>query len=291
MTEMPSLARKLSLCTALLTMLAPSASAQDRHWPPGPGQRRPPILRRPPIPRRPLIRPESTRVKVGIVDGVADTRVTMRFRNDGSAVGEKIVLFPLPRGASADEIQMEVGGRMEKGEVLDKNKARRIYESIVSRRRDPALLEYVGRGLLRLRVFPIPPRGTQTVQVRFRMVLPETTGLFGYEFPTRAVEGGSFALEVAIRSSKAIKNVYSPIAGFDVSRKDDYNARASFECRGRPKRDPVLFYGLSDRDFGLNLLTYRPKAHRHGDGPGYFLLMLAPKRDWKDEAELEKSIT
>jgi len=243
------------------------------------------ILRHP-IRRLMPVRTVSTNVAVEITDGVADTHVTLKFRNDGPRIAEKIVLFPLPKGATADEIQMMVGDKMQKGEILDKNKARGIYESIVRRRRDPALLEYMGRDLLRLRVFPIQPRSTQTVKVRFRMVLPMSAGLLSFEFPTRAVEGGSFALAAKIHSRKPIKTVYSPIAGFDVVRKDDHNASASFECKGRPKRDPLLFYGLSDRDFGLNLLTYRKQGKE-----GYFLAMLAPKRDWKQEKELKKSIT
>ncbi|MFQ5503587.1 MAG: VIT domain-containing protein, partial [Planctomycetota bacterium] len=225
-------------------------------------------------------------VKVEIVDGVADTRVTMVFHNKGPLPGQKILGFPLPRGAVADGIRMSVGGRLEEGEVLDDRKARRLYESIVRSRRDPALLEYVGRDLLRLRVFPIPPKGRQTVEIRFRQLLPESGGLHEFEFPARAAEGGSFAIEASIQSRKAIKNVYSPISGFDVALRDDHHARASLESKGRPKRDPLLFYGLSEKDFGLNLLTYRKKGQE-----GTFLLMLAPKREWRKESQLEKSIT
>ena len=237
-------------------------------------------------PARPMVVTEATRVRTHMVDGVADTTVTMVLRNRGGRDGEKILVLPLPKGATADKLELTVGGKLQAGEVLDKNKARRIYETIVARRRDPALLEYVGRDTLRLRVFPIPARGTQKVRIRFRMLLPESGGLHAFEFPARAVEGGTFSLVANIDSSKAIKNVYSPMSGFDVHRKDDHRAVASFECKGRPQRDPIVFYGLSDRDFGLNLLTYRRK-----DREGYFLMMLAPKRDWKAEKEIAKSIT
>ena len=233
------------------------------------------------------VRVERTEVAARIVDGIADTRIKMRLRNDGGRPAEKILVLPLPKGATADQLKMMVNGKLETGEVLDKNRARGIYESIVRSRKDPALLEYFGHGMLRLRVFPVPARGHQDVEVRFRMLLPESGGLFRYDFPARAVEGGQFSLAIQLESKKAIKNVYSPLGGFDVVRKDDHNARASYECKGRPQRDPSLFYGLSERDFGLNLLTYRPDANKDG----YFLMMLAPKRDWKNEKPLRKTIS
>ena len=135
------------------------------------GQVPPPQQPRRPVPIRlihaPAVKTESTRVAARIVDGACDTTVTMVFRNDGPGLGEKILLLPLPKGATADRLEMEVGGKRVAGEILDKQKARGIYESIVAKRRDPGLLEYVDHGVLRLRVFPIPPRGKQTVHVRF----------------------------------------------------------------------------------------------------------------------------
>ena len=40
---------------------------------------------------------------------------------------------------------MYVDGERLEGEMLDRDEARRIYEGIVRKQRDPALLEYVGR--------------------------------------------------------------------------------------------------------------------------------------------------
>jgi uncharacterized protein YegL len=247
------------------------------------------VDRRPPRPPRPIqqqVKVESTQVQARIQDGVATTEVKMLLRNDSRGLGEKILLLPLPAGATADGLEMLVNGKPTKSEVLDAPKARGIYEEIVRRRRDPALLEYMGRDTLRLRVFPVPPRGTQQVTLRYRLLLRESGGLYAFEYPTRAVEAGAFSLDVKIATKQGLKNVYSPLQGWDIVRKDDHHARASFECKGRPQRDPVLYYGLDDRDFGLNLLTYRKQGKE-----GYFLLMLAPKRDWKNEQELRKSVT
>ncbi|MCA8971803.1 MAG: VWA domain-containing protein, partial [Planctomycetes bacterium] len=267
-------------CALAAAMLLPTLGAQS-----GPNQGRHIRLPSPPRVRYSPVRVESTIVNATVRDGVATTRVKFRLRNDSGAEAEKVLLVPIPKGASADGLELWIGGKPEKGEVLDKNKARGIYQSIVSSRRDPALLEYVDQGTLQLRVFPVPPKGTQDVELRYRMLLPFDGGMRRWEFPCRALESGRFSISLDIESAKAIKNVWTPIEGFDVARKGDHGARASYECAQRPSRDPVVFYGLSQRDFGLDLLTYRD-----GQGDGYFLALVAPKRDWKGEKELRKSI-
>src|SRR5690606_12051395 len=77
---------------------------------------------------------------------------------------------PLPAGAAFQELQLQIGDEMVSGEVLDAAEARRVYEEIVRRQRDPALVEWMGRGLLRARIFPIAPGETKRVVVRYAVV-------------------------------------------------------------------------------------------------------------------------
>ncbi len=235
---------------------------------------------------------ESLQVQVHIVDGVASTELRQVFRNDGAQIAEATWILPLPQGASADGFRMTMGGKEVAGEVLDANKARKIYTDIVRRQRDPGLLEYMGRGCLKARVFPIPARGKMTVVVRYRQVLPEVAGLHAWSFPWRAARMGhrgvgKFSLDLQIQSHKAIKNAYSPNQQVQVILDDDHKASVSMEASGQqlPQRDLQVFYGLSDQEFGLNLLTYR----RPGEA-GYFMMMLAPKRQWQEQKPLPRLI-
>src|SRR3954468_20782272 len=109
---------------------------------PGPG---PSPLPRPRFAFAPL---EITyhRVNVEIHDQVATTSVDQEFYNPNNARLEGTYLFPLPDGAHVDRFAMDVNGKMTEAELLDADKARGIYEEIVRKYRDPALLEYVGRG-------------------------------------------------------------------------------------------------------------------------------------------------
>jgi hypothetical protein len=117
----------------------------------------------------------SHRVNVEIRERVAETRVVQVFRNHTDRVLEATYIFPIPAGASVSGFAMMVNGQRVEGQVLEANEARGIYEGIVARLRDPGLVEHIGGNLFRARVFPIPPRGDQQVEMRFTQTvgLPE----------------------------------------------------------------------------------------------------------------------
>jgi len=79
-------------------------------------------------------------------------------------------MFPLPKGAAFQDLKLSINGEMVSGETMNANQARQIYEEIVRRQRDPALLEWMGYGLLRARIFPIAPGEQKKVVVRFQTV-------------------------------------------------------------------------------------------------------------------------
>jgi Ca-activated chloride channel homolog len=96
-------------------------------------------------------------VKVELADRVLRYEVTETFVNRGGRIGEADYLFPLPKGAAFQELKLSINGEMVAGETLGADEARRIYEDIVRQQRDPALVEWMGHGLLRTRFFPILP--------------------------------------------------------------------------------------------------------------------------------------
>src|SRR6516164_4894223 len=112
------------------------------------------------------------RVNVTIDDQVAVTTVEQTFRNHTSQQLEATYIFPVPKGASVNKFSMWVDGRETKGELLPADKARQIYTDIVRRTRDPGLLEYLGNGMLQLKVFPVPPHGDQKVKLSYTSVAP-----------------------------------------------------------------------------------------------------------------------
>src|SRR3954470_447747 len=115
---------------------------------------------------------QSSDVRVSLVDRVLRYEVTETFVNRGSRVGEADFMFPLPKGAAFQDLKLSINGEMVAGETMSADRARQIYEEIVRRQRDPALLEWMGYGLLRARIFPIAPGEAKKVVVRFQTVAP-----------------------------------------------------------------------------------------------------------------------
>ncbi len=231
-------------------------------------------------------------VRASVRDGVASTEIEQVVRNTGAGVAEADWLLPLPEGAVADGFTMVIGDKELAGEVLDAGNARAVYERIVRQRRDPGLLEYYGQGCLRARVYPIPAHGEVVVKVRFRHVLAPLDGMRVWSFPLRALAASGLSparcnLDVVIDSTVPLKTVFAPGVDVDVRRADDHRARVSFEgaLDALPPRDIQVFYGLADRDFGLDVLSCK----RAGED-GYFMLLMAPKLNWSDENKIARCV-
>src|SRR5689334_21437471 len=113
---------------------------------------------------------QSSDVHVALADRVLHYEITETYVNNGARVGEADYMFPLPKGAAFQDLKLSINGEMVAGETMNANDARRIYEEIVRRQRDPALVEWMGHGLLRARIFPINPGEEKRVVVRFDAV-------------------------------------------------------------------------------------------------------------------------
>ena len=123
-----------------------------------------------PTPGPGVIQRTSSQVRVELADRVLRYQVTETFRNRGGLIGEADYIFPMPAGAAFEALELEIDGELVSGETMPADQARRIYEDIVRRNRDPALVEYMGRGMLRTRIFPIQPGEEKRVVVRFQSV-------------------------------------------------------------------------------------------------------------------------
>ena len=120
-----------------------------------------------PVPMRASVVRTGTRVSARLGRAVVHYEVTETFVNRGAGLGEADYLFPLPSGAAFEDLRLSINGELVAGEVLDAGRARAVYEEIVRRQRDPALVEWMGRGLVRARIFPIVPGEEKRVVLRY----------------------------------------------------------------------------------------------------------------------------
>ncbi|MFO0931164.1 MAG: VIT and VWA domain-containing protein [Planctomycetota bacterium] len=216
------------------------------------------------------------RVHAHVVDRLADVDVEQVFRNHDNVELEGVYLFPLPEGAAVSRFSMTMGGRVVEGEVLAADAARAVYEGIVRRRQDPALLEYVGRGLYRAHVFPIPARGDVRVKLSYQQVLTGDGDLLELRYPLATGRlGGALVAEVSVtvdvHASDELKAVYSPSHPVDVVRDGPQDAKATWSrADARVDRDFVLFLG-SGAGLGLSVLSHKPDG-----AEGTFVAVLTP---------------
>ena len=218
------------------------------------------------------------KVEVQIDNQVVQTKVDEEFVNPNNRDLEGTYLFPVPKGAVIDKFSMFIDGREVSAELLDAGKARTVYEDIVRKMKDPALLEYVDRDLFKVRVYPIPARGTKRIKLSYNEVLKVDNGLFRYVYPLNTERFSSLPIptvsfKLTLKSNVPIKNVYSPTHAVEISRKSDHEVVVGYEASNiKPDRDIEIVYGVDEKDLGVNLLTCKPAGE-----DGYFLCLLSPK--------------
>jgi hypothetical protein len=109
----------------------------------------------------------ALRVDVETAGAMARYEVEHVFHNPGEQQLEGTFRFPLPSGSIVTGLAMEIDGKLMEGEMLERERAREIYEEIVDNMRDPALLEWEAGQTFKLRVFPIQPGERKRVVMRY----------------------------------------------------------------------------------------------------------------------------
>jgi len=230
-------------------------------------------------------------VDIQIKDQVVTTRVDQVFVNDNPWTAEGTYIFPLPQGAAVSDFVMWVDGKAVHGEILEADEAWTIYDDVVRRMKDPALLEYVGRKALKASVFPIPPGEERKIELEYSQILPVENGLVHYIYPLSTERFSSRPLEdlvvrAKIESQEPLKAVYSSRHEVSIDREDDYHALLGLEQSDvLPDRDFELFYTISSEKIGLNLLSYKEEGQ-----DGFFLLLAAPDAKADEEEIVVKDI-
>lgn len=234
----------------------------------------------------------SHRVNVTLEDQVAITKVEQTFRNHTDRPLEATYIFPVPRGASVREFAMWVDGKRVKGELVEAAKAKQIYTDIVRRILDPGLLEYLGTDLLQMRVFPVPARGEQKIEVSYTSLARKEHDVVEYTYPLRT-DGKAmstledFTLRLSLKSQHPIHNVFSPTHAITIARPNDREAIVGFEkYQCLLDRDFQLVYSVGGKDVGLTTLLHRPNPSEDG----YFMLLLSPRPELSSTVQVPRDL-
>ena len=221
-----------------------------------------------------------SRLDVTINNGIAVTEVTQVFRNRENRVVEALYTFPVPDGASVANFSMWISGKEMIGEVVEKARARQIYESYKPVQRDPGLLELADDETFKMRIFPIAARAAQKVKIRYYQELGGSYDQLTYVYPLamgpkqgQSKTTGKFAMTVQVKSKAPIVSVSSPSHGrsFGIVQPGRRSCLAVLEGVGVDlNRDVVVSCKLAAAPAAGDLV-----ASKIGGEDGYFCLTLS----------------
>jgi Ca-activated chloride channel family protein len=244
-----------------------------------------------PLPGRPdgNVVKVRTNVSVRVTDRVAIVEVEEWFRNGGqNRFGEGDYLYPLPGEAVFSNFSLFQGDEELRGETMNAEEARRIYEEIVRRKKDPALIELVGHGMVRARVFPIGAGETRKITLRYTQVLKRAgdalqfryaagarfgamtpAGREGPQGPQGTPEPAPLTFTLTAENGELFGDAFSPTHNVRITRERN---RMLVRPTDRLSGDFALFLPFADRPVGIALAT-----HRTNGEDGYFMLTLSPR--------------
>jgi Ca-activated chloride channel family protein len=223
---------------------------------------------------------EQHAVRVTIDNGIAVTEVTQTFRNTEQRVVEALYTFPVPRGASVSSFSMWIAGKEMVGEVVERERARQIYDSYKQVGRDPGLLEQTDHKTFEMRIFPIAAGAEQRVRLVYWQELDVDADWATWVYPLAtgprggldARTQGPFGLDLEVLSAVPIAALESPSHGNElvVAQHGAGHVQASLEqTAGDLQRDVVVAFRTVRERSGFDLVASRERGE-----DGYFLLTL-----------------
>jgi Ca-activated chloride channel family protein len=222
----------------------------------------------------------SHRVSAVLENGLAKTTLRQTFVNHHPRALEAIYVFPIPENASLVDVAMEVGGQRLEGLLVERKRARKIYDDIVRRKQDPALVEKIGRSTFRLSVFPVLPKKETVVELTWIERVPLSQGVFRYVYPLALTRGKAtteqdLTFALTLRSSVPIREVTSANTGMEIVRKGPGEFVTSMErVRVALNEDISVVAHVAVPKPTISVTTFR----RAGEEAGWFLVLVTPPK-------------
>ena len=236
------------------------------------------IRRRPPPPLPPnagLFRVTSSKVDVRVEENIATTSIEQSFLNQSGQNMEVRVMIPLPAGASINNLSLSMNDQMIEGQLHQAAEAQNIYQSIVTQRRDPALLRFAGENMYEARIFPVAPNEERRLKFSYTEQLPLSGGLYDYKHilsGSQLYQNGveKFNFECTIRSKTRLGPVYSPTHQVLIIRNDEHSATVKLNGANLSSdRDFHVYYAPTTEDVAMRIVAHRESL----DEDGYFMLI------------------
>jgi Ca-activated chloride channel family protein len=243
--------------------------------------------------RRGAVEITDISVLVDVLESTATTSIEIRLQNTSNRRQEAELIVPVPEGAVVRGFAYDGPGGEITAKVLPKDEARRIYRQLVSKIRDPALVEFIGYNLIRSSVFPVEPRGKQKVRLTYEHLLEVDGNRVDYVLPrTESLEYAvPWKVTANIRAKRPISTVYSASHKLDIERSGSHHVIVKIAADAVKEPGPFRFsYLTQENGVTASMFAYPEKKV----GGGYFLLLagLPPEVTVSDEANsIKREVT
>jgi len=247
-------------------------------------------------------------VDVTINNGFARTEVDQVFANKGDQDLEAVYTFPLPKKASLSELSLWIDGQEILGEVVEKERARAIYEDQKAKGNETALAEKDDFKTFNIHVGQIRAGSETRVRCVYYQPLEIDLNIGRYVYPLAEgnvdeeriafwsvddVVQGTFAFNLQLKSAFPVKDVRLP-SHEDlavIQRQADQEAASGtdvyvvdIQCAegANLSRDIVFYYRLDDTVPGrVELIPYREDPNEKGT----FMTIVTPAASLRPIAE------
>jgi Ca-activated chloride channel family protein len=250
-----------------------------------------PQVRRPPRIEAPA-KLTAVEASIAINDQVATTTLDLSLTNTGTTLQQAQILLPVPDGVAVHSLQYDGVGPEPTASVLPRDEARKIYDSIVQKMRDPALVEFAGYNLIRTSAFPIPPGTTQHLKLTYEGVLLADGQRIDYWLPRSEALANpevAWTINATLNSKRTITTVYSPSHEITTTRDGPGKLTLRAVNISQSDRGAFRFSFLTEPEksdaLSSTFMAYPDPSV--GENGGYFL-MLAALPPTKDNAPTMK---
>jgi len=230
-------------------------------------------------------------VKIDILEQTATTTIEVRLENKTNRRQEAELVLPVPDGAVVRGFAYDGPGGMITAKVLPKEEAKRIYERLVAKIRDPALAEFIGYNLIQSSVFPVEPRGKQKIRLTYEHLLETDLNRVDYVLPrTESLEYSvPWKITADIKAKSPISAVYSASHKVYMHRVSETEVSVKIEAEAEKQPGPFrLSYLLEKNGVTASMFAYPDKKV----SGGYFLLFAGLPADIsKQEDTIKREVT
>ena len=233
---------------------------------------------------------KSIFIDANIKNQIAEVSVTQTIQNKSDRDMEVELYFPLPTNGVIQNLVMMVDGQEITAQLLEAKEARAIYNGIVQKKKDPALMEFAGYGLFKTSVFPMAIGSERNISIRYTQVCEKHQDLIRFIYPLSTQKFSKNVLEsvdvnMIIQTKEDIKTIYSPNAGVTIKRDNDRTASVKMSLKNViPTSNFKLNYNTSKGKIGASLMSHI------NDENGCFMLLASPQIEQENQQKIAKNI-